>query len=108
MLTGAQKPMRRRRVSMRPKLLVERLSAEGSRRPTRPRSESRSDKKTTLANLRETMKRLVVAFGGGVNSTAMLVEMHKRGIIPDLILFSDTGGGRPENYRTAWLVSEWC
>lgn len=52
--------------------------------------------------------RLVVAFGGGVNSTAMLVEMHKRGIIPDLILFADTGGERPETYRTVWLVSEWC
>lgn len=51
---------------------------------------------------------LVVAYGGGVNSTAMLVEFHRRGIMPDLILFADTGGERPETYRTVWLVSEWC
>lgn len=51
---------------------------------------------------------IVVAFGGGVNSTAMLVEMHKRSIIPDLILFADTGGERPETYRAVKLVSEWC
>ena len=38
----------------------------------------------------------------------MLVEMHKRSIIPDLILFADTGGERHETYRTVWLVSEWC
>lgn len=52
--------------------------------------------------------RLVVAFGGGVNSTAMIVEMHRRGITPDLILFADTGGERPETYNTVEVVSAWC
>lgn len=52
--------------------------------------------------------RLVVAFGGGVNSTAMLVEMDKRGITPKLILFADTGGERPETYETVKTVSAWC
>jgi hypothetical protein len=52
--------------------------------------------------------RLVVAFGGGVNSTAMLVEMHRRSIRPDLILFADTGGERPETYETVAAVSAWC
>lgn len=51
---------------------------------------------------------LVVAFGGGVNSTAMLVEMHKRGIKPNLILFADTGGERPETYTVVDSVSAWC
>lgn len=41
---------------------------------------------------------LVIAFGGGVNSVAMLVGMHERGIKPDLILFADTGGEKPETY----------
>lgn len=54
------------------------------------------------------VSRLVVAFGGGVNSTAMLVEMHKRGIRPDLILFADTGGERPETYAAVQSVSSWC
>lgn len=60
------------------------------------------------SSLQRFVSRLVVAFGGGVNSTAMLVEMHKRGIRPDLILFADTGGERPETYETVTAVSAWC
>jgi 3'-phosphoadenosine 5'-phosphosulfate sulfotransferase (PAPS reductase)/FAD synthetase len=41
---------------------------------------------------------LVVAYGLGVNSTAMLVEFAARKIRPDLILFADTGGEKPETY----------
>jgi hypothetical protein len=41
---------------------------------------------------------VVVAYGLGVNSTAMLVEFVKRGVRPDLILFADTGGEKPETY----------
>jgi hypothetical protein len=42
---------------------------------------------------------LVVAYGLGVNSTALLVEFADRGIRPDLILFADTGGEKPETYQ---------
>jgi hypothetical protein len=34
----------------------------------------------------------------------MLVEFARRDIRPDLILFADTGGEKPETYRT-WLSS---
>ena len=34
---------------------------------------------------------LVVAYGLGVNSTAMLVEFARLDIRPDLVLFADTG-----------------
>lgn len=59
---------------------------------------------------------LIVAYGGGANSTAMLIEMRRRDIVPDLILFADTGRGdvqgreseRPETYSGIRLVSEWC
>jgi len=45
------------------------------------------------------MNRLVVmCFGAGVDSTAMLVEFARRAIRPDLILFADTGGEKPETY----------
>ena len=33
---------------------------------------------------------LMVAYGMGVDSTAMLVGLHARGIRPDAILFADT------------------
>jgi hypothetical protein len=42
---------------------------------------------------------LVVAYGLGIDSTAMLVELVNRGIRPDMILFADTGGEKPETYR---------
>ena len=47
---------------------------------------------------------LVVAYGLGVNSTAMLVEFAKRGIKPDMILFADTAGEKPETYRYLPLI----
>lgn len=50
----------------------------------------------------------IVAYGGGVNSTAMLCGWIERGLRPvDLVIFSDTGGERPETYRYLSQVSEW-
>ena len=51
---------------------------------------------------------IVVSFGGGVNSTALLVGMQERGLVPTAILFSDTGGEKPETYRHIEDVREWC
>ena len=39
-----------------------------------------------------------VAYGMGVDSTAMLVGLAERGIRPDAILFADVGGEKPETY----------
>lgn len=50
---------------------------------------------------------LVVAYGLGVNSTAMLVEFANRGIRPDMILFADTGGEKPETYRYLPVIREY-
>ncbi len=50
---------------------------------------------------------LVVAYGLGVNSTAMLVEFARRGIVPDMILFADTGGEKPETYRYLPVIQEY-
>lgn len=50
----------------------------------------------------------VVSYGAGTNSTAMLVGLNERGERPDLILFADTGGERPETYRQRDRVSDWC
>ncbi len=52
---------------------------------------------------------VVVSYGGGVDSTAMLIEMYRRQIIPDLILFADLEAEKPETYDfitvfDAWLV----
>ena len=50
---------------------------------------------------------LVVSYGGGVNSTAMLIGMQQRGIRPDLILFADTGGEFDATYRYVARFSDW-
>ncbi len=50
----------------------------------------------------------VVSFGGGVNSTALLVGLRERGERPDRILFADTGGERIETYEHVAEVSAWC
>jgi len=50
---------------------------------------------------------LIVSFGGGVNSTAMLVEFVRRGVAIDAILFADTGGERPETYEHVWRFAAW-
>jgi hypothetical protein len=48
-----------------------------------------------------------VAYGLGVDSTAMLVEFALRGIRPDLILFADTGGEKPETYAYLPVMQEY-
>lgn len=58
--------------------------------------------------LERTVSRTVVSYGAGTNSTALLVGLHERGERPDLILFADTGGERPETYRHRDAVSDWC
>lgn len=42
---------------------------------------------------------LTVAYGAGVDSTAMLVEFVRLGIRPELILFADVGAEKPETYE---------
>ena len=37
----------------------------------------------------------MVSYGGGVNSTALLVGLHQHRIPVDLILFADTGAEHP-------------
>lgn len=49
----------------------------------------------------------LVSYGGGVNSTAMLIQMRARGESVDLILFADTGGERPETYAYLHTFGEW-
>lgn len=50
---------------------------------------------------------IVVAYGMGVDSTALLVGLARRGIVPDLILFADTGGEKPETYAYLPIIQAW-
>lgn len=53
------------------------------------------------------MSPVVAAFGGGVDSTAMLIGMVERGEPVDLILFADTGGEKPHTYEHVQRFSDW-
>ena len=49
----------------------------------------------------------IVAYGGGVNSTAMCIGLYERKIKVGHILFADTGGERPEVYDAVEKFSKW-
>ena len=51
---------------------------------------------------------LIVAYGGGTNSTAMLCGFREKGIKPSLIVFSDTGGELPHTYGHIQTMNEKC
>ena len=50
----------------------------------------------------------VVSYGGGVNSTALLIGLRNNGIIPSEILFADTGGEKPNTYDYLKTMNLWC
>ena len=50
---------------------------------------------------------LIVNYGMGVDSTAMLINMHRLGEKPDLIIFADTGSEKPETYRYLAVMNKW-
>ena len=50
---------------------------------------------------------VVVSYGGGKNSTALLILCQKLGIKVDLILFADTGGEIPQTYEYIEMFSDW-
>lgn len=62
-------------------------------------------------DIKDAHSEFCVAWGAGVDSTAMLVRMVKIGLRPSLITFADTGAERPDTYAfipifSAWLVSK--
>lgn len=50
----------------------------------------------------------IVTYGGGTNSTAMIIGMIQRNTPIDLILFADTGGERPDTYEFIDIFSNYC
>jgi hypothetical protein len=50
---------------------------------------------------------VAVAYGLGVDSTALLVELTRRGERPDAVLFADVGGEKDETYAYLPVMQEW-
>lgn len=50
---------------------------------------------------------IVVAYGGGRDSTAAIIEMHRRGIRIDAIIMADTGNEKPETYLFLVIFNLW-
>ena len=49
----------------------------------------------------------MVSYGGGVNSTALLVGLHQHRIPVDLILFADAGAEHPHTYAYLNIMDRW-
>ena len=49
----------------------------------------------------------MVSYGGGVNSTALLIGLHQHRIPVDLILFADTGAEHPHTYTYLDVMDRW-
>ena len=49
----------------------------------------------------------MVSYGGGANSTALLVGLHQHHIPVDLILFADTGAEHPHTYAYLDVMDRW-
>lgn len=50
---------------------------------------------------------IIVSYGLGVDSTAVLVGLYNRGIRPDVILFSDVGSEQQHTYAYLPIINEW-
>lgn len=50
---------------------------------------------------------IVVAYGMGVDSTAMLIGLRDRRVPVDLILFADTGSEKPETMAYLPIIQDW-
>jgi hypothetical protein len=50
---------------------------------------------------------ILVAYGVGRDSTAMLIEMQRRSIRPDAILFANTGGEKRATYDFLPVMNRW-
>ena len=50
---------------------------------------------------------LIVSYGAGVDSTAVLIGLATRQQRPDLILFADTGSEKPETYAYLTPINAW-
>lgn len=49
----------------------------------------------------------IVSFGGGTNSTAMLIGMYLHNIKVDMIMFADPGGEHPHTYEYLDIFNKW-
>jgi len=49
----------------------------------------------------------IASYGGGTNSTAMLIECVNKGVEVELILFADTGGEKSHTYKYIKTFSKW-
>ncbi len=50
---------------------------------------------------------VVLAYGIGVDSTALLVELEARGTPPDLVITGDPGVEKPETYAYQQMIAAW-
>ncbi|WP_176048187.1 phosphoadenosine phosphosulfate reductase family protein [Burkholderia sp. BCC1644] len=72
------------------------------------RADALTDEQASPTGIVTPLTMVIVSYGGGTDSTAMLGLMERIGIRPDQITFADTGSEKPHTYEYIKLVNEWC
>ena len=73
----------------------------------RQRTAAENEAAKAVAALASIHQPVAIAWGGGVDSTAMIVGMLARGERIDLVLFADTGAERPATYAFIAVFMAW-
>lgn len=60
-----------------------------------------------LINRQARGQKIIVCFGGGRDSTAMLIALHRANVTPDLITFADTGAEKMATYNHVRFMDTW-
>jgi 3'-phosphoadenosine 5'-phosphosulfate sulfotransferase (PAPS reductase)/FAD synthetase len=62
---------------------------------------------TILSCLINNNEPVIVSYGLGVDSTALLIALKQANIIPAAILFADVGNEKPGTYDYLPIISNW-
>ena len=62
---------------------------------------------STVGMKRESDAKYAVSYGGGINSTAMIVYLVKNNLPLDYVVFSDTGDEMPETYEYLEVIRQY-
>lgn len=88
-------------IMLKTSTITEKISLNSGRKAIQERILS------TIKMKRDSTAKYVVSYGGGINSTAMIVYLVKNKFPLDYVVFSDTGNEMPETYEYLKIIQKY-